>query len=43
MRTYDDLNQVKIYFGVKTFSVRGMEGCYLHKYLRNYSGFYEGL
>ena len=43
MRSYDDLNQVKIYFGVKAFSVRDMEGCYLHKNLHNYSGFYEGL
>ena len=26
---YDDLNQVKVYFGVKTFPVRDMKRCYL--------------
>ena len=28
---YDDLNQVKVYFGVKTFPVRAMKRCYLQK------------
>ena len=28
---YDDLNQVKVYFGVKTFPVRDMKRCYLQK------------
>ena len=28
---YDDLNQVKAYFGVKTFPVRAMKRCYLQQ------------
>ena len=31
LELYDDLNQVKVYFGVKTFPVRAMKRCYLQK------------
>ena len=32
MKTYNDLNQVKVYFGINRFPVRDMKHSYLQKF-----------